>query len=303
MKTKEDFKTVIIGGGAAGIMAALRGVLNNEKIVLYLGSGKSRKRSREMWVSKVENMPGYEHYKKGIVNPNKDTLTWIKESAFAENLEVKRTSVTKVMKNNDGSFNVLDEKGGEQKAYAIVLATGVMDVQPHIKGSIDPVLPYANVQLIDYCIRCDGHHVHKKKTSIIGHSNTAGWIAILLKERYDIPEMVVLTNGEKPEFSDEVKKLHQVHSVKVEESAITDVIGNAKELILDGFKLEDGKQIDSQIAFVSLGMIVYNELMDFMPLVIFKQIQKNKFIQVGIWQWTHWTISTIKFAASLGVRL
>ena len=260
MKTKNDFKTVIVGGGAAGIMAALRGVLNNEKIVLYLGSGKSRKRSRELWVSKVENMPGYEHYKKGIVNPNKDTLTWIKESKFAENLEVKRTSVTEITKQDDGSFKVEDEKGGTQIAYAVVLATGVMDVQPHINGSIEPVLPYANVQLIDYCIRCDGHHVHQKKTAIIGHSNVAGWIAILLKERYEIPQMVVLTNGEEPEFSDEVKKLHQVYNVEVEQAAITDVIGNAKELILDGFKLADGKQVESEIAFVSLGMLVYNEL-------------------------------------------
>lgn len=260
MKTKEDFKTVVVGGGAAGIMAALRGVLNNEKVVLYLGSGKARKKSREMWVSKVENMPGYEHYKKGIVNPNKDTLSWIKESKFADNLETLRTSVSEIKKLDDGTFEVHDEKGGVQKAYAVVLATGVMDVQPHIQGSIEPVLPYANVQLIDYCIRCDGHHVHGKRTSVIGHSNVAGWVAVLLKERYDVEEMIVLTNGEEPEFDEQVQKLHEVYGIKVEKSPILEVQGNAKELILEGFKLEDGTQINSEISFVSLGMLVYNEL-------------------------------------------
>lgn len=260
MKTKDDLKTVVVGGGAAGIMAALRGVLNNEKIILYLGSGKARKKSREMWVSKVENMPGYEHYKKGIVNPNKDTLTWIKESKFASNLEVIRTSVKEIKKLEDGRFQVLDEKGNTQNAFAVVLATGVMDVQPHIQGSIEPVLPYANVQLIDYCIRCDGHHVHGKRTSIIGHGNVAGWIAILLKERYDVEEMVVLTNGEEPEFDEEVKKLHKAYGVTVEKSPIKDIKGNAKELVLDGYILEDGTEIKSEISFVSLGMLVYNEL-------------------------------------------
>lgn len=260
MKTKDDFKTIVVGGGAAGIMAALRGVLNNEKVVLYLGSGSARKKSREMWVSKVENMPGYEHYKKGIMNPNKDTLTWIKESKFAGNLEVFRTSVKEIKKLDDGSFEVLDEKGNTQKGYAVVLATGVMDVQPHIQGSIEPVLPYANVQLIDYCIRCDGHHVHGKKTSIIGHGNVAGWIAILLMERYEVTEMVVLTNGEEPEFDEEVKKLHQAYGVTVEKSPIKEVRGNAKELILDGYTLEDGKEVNSEISFISLGMLVYNEL-------------------------------------------
>ena len=260
MKTKEDFRTAIVGGGAAGVMAALRGVLNNEKVVLYLGSGKARKKSREMWVSKVENIPGYEQYKKGIVNPNKDTLDWIKQSAFADNLTVIRTSVSEVLKNADGSFQVKDEKGGDEKFYAVVLATGLMDVQPHIQGSIEPVLPYANVQLIDYCIRCDGHHVHKKKTSIIGHSNVAGWIAALLVERYDVPEMCVLTNGEKPEYDDEVKKLHEMYKIKTFETPIKSVNGDAKKLILDGYTLEDGSEIKSDISFVSLGMIIYNEL-------------------------------------------
>tara|TARA_Y100000590_G_scaffold281237_1_gene316020 strand:- start:50662 stop:51678 length:1017 start_codon:yes stop_codon:yes gene_type:complete len=260
MKTKDDFKTVVVGGGAAGIMAALRGVLNNEKVVLYLGSGKARKKSREMWVSKVENMPGYEHYKKGIVNPNKDTLSWIKESKFAGNLEVLRTSVSSIKKLDDGSFEVEDEKGGMQKAFSVVLATGIMDVQPEIQGSIEPVLPYANVQLIDYCIRCDGHHVQDKKTTVIGHSNTAGWVAILLKERYDVKSMTVLTNGKEPEFDEQVKKLHEVYGIKTNTSAIKDVKGNAKELILEGFELEDGSTNESEIAFISLGMIVYNEL-------------------------------------------
>lgn len=260
MKTKEDLKTIIVGGGAAGVMAALRGVLNNEKVILYLGSGKTRKKSREMWVAKVENIPGYEHYKKGIVNPNKDTLKWIKESKFADNLEVIRSSVTSVTKLDDGGFKVVDEKGVEKEAFSVVLATGVMDVQPHIQGSIEPVLPYANVQLIDYCIRCDGHHVQGKKTAIIGHNNSAGWVAILLKERYDIPEMLILTNGEKPIYDKQVQKLHEVYGIKTVQSPIERVVGNAKELLLEGFKLEDGTEVHSEISFVALGMIVYNEL-------------------------------------------
>lgn len=260
MKTKDDFKTVIVGGGAAGIMAALRGVLNNEKVVLYLGSGKARKKSREMWVTKVENVPGLESYKKGIVDPNKDTLKWIKESKFAGNIEVIRKSVTQIKKLDDGSFEVYDDKEGVQKAFAVVLATGLMDVQPYIQGSMEPVFPYANVQLIDYCIRCDGHHVHGKETSVIGHSNEAGWVAALLKERYDIPKMTVLTNGEEPEYDEQVIKMHKAYGIETQKSPILEIQGKPKELIMDGFKLEDGTMVNSQISFVSLGMIIYNEL-------------------------------------------
>lgn len=256
----KNFKIAVVGGGSAGVMAALRGVLNNDEVILYMGSPKAKKRSRAQWVAKVENMPGHLEYKKGIMNPNIETLKWIRESDFSHLLSEVKTSVTEVIKNDDGSFTVKDEKGGEENVFAVVLATGVMDVQPHIQGSIQPILPYANVQLVDYCIRCDGHHVYKKKTSIIGPGDGAAWVGILLKERYDVPEMTIITNGDKAEFSEDVKKLMKLYDIKVEYSPIKEIHGNAKELVLEGYTLEDGTKIDTQISFISLGMIVYNEL-------------------------------------------
>ena len=65
---------------------------------------------------------------------------------------------------------------------------------------------------------------------------------------------------EEPEFDEEVKKLHEAYGITVEKSAIKEVRGNAKELLLEGYTLEDGTEINSEISFVSLGMLVYNEL-------------------------------------------
>jgi thioredoxin reductase (NADPH) len=138
----KNFKIAVVGGGSAGVMAALRGVLNNDEVILYMGSPKAKKRSRAQWVAKVENMPGHLDYKKGIMNPNVETLKWIRESEFSHLLTEVKTSVTEIIKNEDGSFIIKDEKGGEENAFAVVLATGVMDVQPHIQGSIAPILPY-----------------------------------------------------------------------------------------------------------------------------------------------------------------
>jgi thioredoxin reductase (NADPH) len=64
----------VIGGGAAGVMAALRGTLNNKQVLFFPGSPKNKKKSRAQWVSKVENMPGYSQYKKGIVQPHMETI-------------------------------------------------------------------------------------------------------------------------------------------------------------------------------------------------------------------------------------
>lgn len=156
----------IIGGGAAGVMALLRGVLNNDECLFFPGSPKDRKKSRAFWVTKVENVPGLEHYKKGIVDPNNETLKWIYESEFSHNLhEVKNRGIEKITKNEEGLFHLIDNKGDEYLAKYVVMATGIMDVQPEINGEIKPIFPYANKQTIDYCLRCDGHHVFKRKTS------------------------------------------------------------------------------------------------------------------------------------------
>ena len=41
-----------------------------------------------MWVRKIENMPDYPQYKRGIEDPNRNTLKWIKDSEFKDNLSM-----------------------------------------------------------------------------------------------------------------------------------------------------------------------------------------------------------------------
>jgi thioredoxin reductase (NADPH) len=134
-----------------------------------------------------------------------------------------------------------------------------MDIQPHINGSIEPIFQYANIQLVDYCLRCDGHHVLNKKAAIIGHSSSAAWVAIMLFERYNCPEMTILTNGEEPLFDQEVTGLINRYGIKIVTEKIIDIIGNAKDKKLEAFKTVN-HIVYADCAFVAQGMIVYNEL-------------------------------------------
>lgn len=254
------YPVCVIGGGSAGVMAVLRTVLNNDECLFFPGSAKDKKKSRAMWVRKIENMPAHLQYTKGITQPNDETLKWISESQFAENLRhEKNTGIVKIQK-HDGIFQLTDSKGTEWKAQYVVLATGVMDVQPTIKGSIGPVFDYANAQTIDYCIICDGHHVFNKRTAIIGHTNNAAWVAIMLHERYAPPKFTILTNGEIPRFEADTEKLLTAYGIEVLSSPIKEIIGEDKGKVLQAFVLDTNQRVDADIAFVSLGMIVYNEL-------------------------------------------
>jgi thioredoxin reductase (NADPH) len=258
------YPIAVIGGGSAGVMSALRGVLNNDEVLFFPGSPKHKKKSRAFWVTKVENMPGHLEYKKGIENPNKESLDWLLSGEFKDNLHYFKNKgihkIERVTKGDENYFILTDNADEEYRAQYVIMCTGLMDVQPEINGSIRPIFPFANVQLADYCLRCDGHHIYKKDTSIIGHSNGAGWVACMLYERYKTPSMTILTNGHEPEFSDEVKELIEMYGINVHKGAITEVQGKPKENILSGYQLEDGSVVETDITFISLGMIIYNEL-------------------------------------------
>jgi len=251
----------IIGGGSAGTMAALRTVLNNDDCIMFPGNAKHRKKSRAFWVAKVENIPDYAHYKKGIVEPNKHTIEWIHQSPFKDNLTLmKNLGIDSIEKLPTGLFKLIDNKGNEHLAKYLIVCTGVMDVQPTINGSIDAILPYANIQLVDYCLRCDGHHCHGKNTGVIGHTSDAAWVAIMLSERYSCPSMTIYTHGERPLFDERTTELIKLYNIQINEKKIIEVLGNPKENLLTGYEFADGTISKVEFSFVSLGMLVYNQL-------------------------------------------
>jgi len=262
--TKFVYDISIVGAGAAGMMSALRAVLNNDKVLLFGGDAGDKKRSRAQWVGKVDNIPGYSIYKKGVLDPNRETLKFIKEGAFSENLtHLSNIGVTGIDKDSD-LFIITGTDGESYHSKYVILATGVMDVQPKIEGTIKTIFPYANVQSVDYCIRCDGHHVLGKETAIIGDGESAAWIAILLKERYNPPNLTILTDGKQPQYSDKIKKLLELYHIDVRTDGLDGVQGEKKDGVLKGFSFCDGTFLPVDFAFISLGMLVYNELAQFL---------------------------------------
>lgn len=258
--SEKIYPVCVIGGGSAGVMAVLRTVINNDECLFFPGSPKDKKRSRALWVRKVENMPAHLNYKRGIEEPNAETLKWISESAFKDNLHIHKNTGVVSVKKSENYFELTDSKGNQHKAQYIILCTGVMDVQPEIKGTIETVFDYANAQTIDYCLICDGHHVLNKKTSVIGHDNGAAWVSVILYERYKSPNFTIMTNGKEPKFSSDLQKLIDAYGIKVVTSPIAQIEGEERGKILKRFILDDGTKVESDMCFVALGMLIYNEI-------------------------------------------
>lgn len=251
------FDVAVIGGGAAGQMAALRGVLNHLNTLFFLGDANTARKGRAQWVASVENIPGFFDLKRPIPATTKDMIAFVESRDDLKNfLETHKKTVATIKKEDD--VFVLGVGEESFKAKYVVLCTGTMDVQPEIQGSIKPILPFANQGHVEYCIRCDGHKTFGKKTTVIGHGEGAAWIAIMLTERYNLKDTSIITHGKKPEFSDEILKILENYQIKVHTQEIQQIKGDPKTK-MEGFDLGD-VFVAAEKAYVALGSIVYNDL-------------------------------------------
>lgn len=257
----EMFDIAVVGGGGAGTMAYLRSVLNNDNTALFLGDALAKKRGRALWVADVENIPGMHFLKKPITSTTESTLKWIEEHHKLNNGKVFKFSVKKI-ENHETHFRLFyDEKGVEQVIHAkyVIIATGVMDVQPEINGSIKPIFPFANRGDVLYCVRCDGHKTIGHKLSIIGNNDSAIGIAAMMKERYGHQHISILTNGLEFTFTEKFLELAKQYDFEFIYSPITGILGTTKEG-LKGYSFEHG-EVETTMTIISLGIIVYNDLL------------------------------------------
>lgn len=253
------YEIAVIGAGAGGTMAARRAVLHNREVLLFSGAKKELKNSRGNWVRKVENIPGLEKYSRTVVELRNETLINLTSGPFSSKFFLIPESVMQVEK--DGNiFRLTDSKGKIHLVRYVILATGMMDVQPHIQGSIEPILKYANKQHVNYCLLCDGHRSFDKKAVIIGYQEDAGKGAILLWDRYKPHAVTIVTNGNKPEFSAETQKALADRAITVFEEPIMSISGNKELKEFKGFELENGQQVEAEIGYVMLGIRPNNSL-------------------------------------------
>ncbi len=256
-ENEKVYPIAIIGLGAAGSMAAKRAVLNNDAVLLFAGAKQERRRSRGSWVKKVHNIPGFEKYERTILQLRNEVLEDLVNSPFKQNLFIIENSITAIDKQND-IFRLVDNKGNIYFVKYVILATGMMDEQPHIEGSIRPILPFANRQSIAYCLLCDGQRSFQKKTVVIGYTDSAANGAILLSERYSPLDIAILTNGMGPQFNKEIETKLQERKISVITDPVKEILGNGGELA--GFKLSSGETIPAEIGFVLLGIRPNNSL-------------------------------------------
>ncbi len=292
MNTETDYDIIIIGGGIGGCAAALRGAQNGMRLLLITGSRASHRRSRSQWVHNIDNMIGLndgvitdqvrtslekagfgpaaahiagEHYHFNNRRIIDNTLQRL-ERHYAAWTTILRGDATGLVRTPDG-FGVETEEG-IARSPAVVLATGIMDEQPHFEiidrsgqghGSLRSIYPFANRGVALYCIRCEGHLTRNDPVAVIGHSETAAQIAFMFHERYRNP-VYLLGNGTAAALTGTSQTLCEKYGIEIIPNAITRFV-SAEVGQLCGVEFGGRPEIKVRFALVALGTHrAYNDL-------------------------------------------
>jgi thioredoxin reductase (NADPH) len=170
MAMEEDLEgeLVIIGGGPAGMTAAIYGARYGLKTVLLesrvLGGAQATSPG-------IENYPGFS-FIMGIELANR-----MKEQVKKCGATIREITEVKSIRTVDNGSFVLETRRGDYKANAIILATGGEYRKLHVPGEDQ----YTG-QGVSYCATCDGPLFREKTIAVVGGGNTAVTEALYLKD-------------------------------------------------------------------------------------------------------------------------
>lgn len=241
------YDIIVVGGGPAGMTAALYGLRNGKSVLVLEKHGFG---GQITYSPKVENYPGT------LQMSGNEYADRFMEQIMAQgaDLELEKAVAVELK----GNIRVVKtEEGGEYEAKAVVLATGVKHRMLGLPGENELV-----GSGISFCAVCDGDFYSGLTVCMAGGGNSALQEAILLSGK--CKEVIMLQDL--PEFTGE-KKLQEILFSKPNVRAytgtkITGLVeekGELKGLEIENLETGAKETISCQGLFIAIGLIPENE--------------------------------------------
>jgi thioredoxin reductase (NADPH) len=228
----QAFEVVVVGGGPAGLSAALYTTrLGHDTALVDRGGGRAA-----MMVD-THNVIGVPESVSG-----NEFLRTAREQLAEYGTTLARDFVTEIERTDDGRFS-LEGDDGVYVAERVVLATGFTDERP------DPPLPRTGRGL-HYCLHCDAYMFVDESVYVMGHSDSAAYVAMIMLNFTD--EVDLLLRGADPTWSDETDRLVRAHPIDIVEE---DVAGLTRgdDGWLESLEFEDGQVREYRGGFAMYG--------------------------------------------------
>ncbi|WP_294824396.1 NAD(P)/FAD-dependent oxidoreductase [uncultured Flavobacterium sp.] len=200
----KKYDVIIIGGSYSGLSAAMA-LGRTLRSVLIIDSGKPCNRftpHSHNFITHDGQVPGVISAKAKEQVLAYPTVTFITDTA------------TDAVKTDDG-FEVTTASGTSCFSKKILIATGMRDILPEIKGFAE-----CWAKSVVHCPYCHGYEVRGKKTGILANGDAAYHYALLVSQLTN--DLNIYTNG-KAEFTTEQLEKFNKNNISVNEAPIAEL--------------------------------------------------------------------------------
>ncbi|MCC7364798.1 MAG: NAD(P)/FAD-dependent oxidoreductase [Dehalococcoidia bacterium] len=234
------YDALVVGGGPAGLSAALQLARYNRHVVMF-DSGMGRSTYQQINHNYL-GFPG------GIgIRELRDIA---RKQAAAYPIAFIDEAVT-AAEAREGTFGVTTESGEAFAGRTIVFATGVRDHFPRF-----PEWQQYIGRSIFWCITCDGYATRGKRIVVLGNDTDAGVTALQFLEF--TREITMLTNAPECHMSGEVLAALERHGIEVVVDTLDCVLGH--DGIAGALVLGSGRRLPLDFLFSLQGATPNSEL-------------------------------------------
>jgi thioredoxin reductase (NADPH) len=239
------FDIIVVGGGPAGMTAALYATRAGKRVLLLEGGSFGGQIVNSQL---VENYPG-----------TPDVGGWELADRMLSQiraLEVETLSARAVgIEKNDAGFLVKTDSKGDLAARAVILATGVGHRKLGVAGE-EALIGRG----VSFCATCDGMFFRRREVAVVGGGNTAVQDALVLAEFCSKVYLIHRRDG----FRAEERLLDRMHKNEGIE-VITDTVveemrgeGRLESLILRNVKSGETRELAVAGVFEAIGNLPQN---------------------------------------------
>ena len=223
MTAIKKFDVIIIGGSYAGLSAAMA-LGRSLRTVLIIDSGLPCNRQ----TPHSHNFITQDGEKPAVIAAKaKEQVLKYDTVQFLDSLAVKG-------KKNENDFVITTQSGEEFTAKKLIIATGIKDIMPDIKG----FSACWGITVV-HCPYCHGYELRDQKTGILANGMKALHLASLVNNL--TKDITIFTGGEAKFTPQELEKLTE-NDIKIVESNITELQhenGQVRSVVLaDGLQLK-----------------------------------------------------------------
>ena len=242
------YDIIVIGGGPAGLTAALYALRANKKVLLI---EKGSFGGQITYSPKVENIPGFMSLSG---NEFAEKLT---EQVMEQGAEIEVAEVNGVK--DDGCSKTVVTDSGDFSGKAVIIATGTN----HRMLGLDREEQFVG-EGISFCAVCDGAFYNGKTVAVIGGGNSALQEALLLTE--NCKKVIVVQNLDY--FTGEERLLEQLKAKKNAEfitgTVVNRLLGDSELTGIEIKKESSGELSTLNVdgIFIAIGLIPQNKPFD-----------------------------------------